>query len=99
MDPSQYMQIDTLRDDPLLGLDLLHIEDPKEDNVSSILMKNGSRIKRAKRGEQMVSIGNLSGHFKHETKSVRNCIDATRKREERTRKKKGPHNAQQKQFP
>ncbi len=60
MDPSQNMEIDTLRDDPLLGLGLLHIEDPEEDNVSSILMKNGSRMKRAKRSEQMVSVGNLS---------------------------------------
>jgi hypothetical protein len=59
MDPSQYEEIDTLRDDHLLGLGLLHIEDPEEDKVSSIFMKNGSRIKRAKRGEQMVSVGNL----------------------------------------
>ncbi len=63
MDPSQNMEIDTLRDDPLLGLGLQHIEDPEEDNVSSILMKNGSRQKRANRGQQMVSVGNLSGHF------------------------------------
>jgi hypothetical protein len=79
------MNMDTLSD-PLVGLGLqyTYVGDPKED-VSLILMQKGSRMKPAKRGAQKVSVDHHRGHFKYESKLVRNIVDRQRKQEDRKR--------------
>jgi hypothetical protein len=79
------LNMDTLSD-PLVGLGLqyTYMGDPEED-VSLILMKNGSRMKPAKRGAQKVSVDNQRGYFKYEPKLVSNIVDSQRKQEERKR--------------
>ena len=77
-----------VRFDPLVGLGLQYMANLQED-ASLILMKNGSRMKPAKRGSQKVSVDNHYGHFKYEPKGVRNRVDSERKRVERKRKSMG----------
>jgi hypothetical protein len=61
--------------------------DPQED-VSLVLMQNGSRMKPAKRGAQKVSADNHRGNFKYEPKLVRKIVDRQRKQEYRKRNRR-----------